>query len=183
LADSPDLTRFVERARVRKVAMLTAFVTSLVVFAVLVLLDQGLHSPHAAHGMISFELAGPNAAAILSEWHEPQRRDALLLQGLDYLFIPAYAVLLATCALALAAGIGARAPRVARLAPVAAWTAALAGSADVIENVPLIAMLRAGAASPSGAAVAQVCATVKFALVGVVMLYLICAGVIRVIRA
>jgi hypothetical protein len=161
----------VELARVRSILLRVALFTTLSVGAVLLALDVGLHSPHATRGIVSFELAGVDAAAVLADWSDAQRRDALLLQGLDYLFIPGYAGLLAVVALSLAARLGERAHRLRALAPLAARAAVLAGAADVVENVPMIMMLRAGVASPTGAALAQVCATIKFGLVLTVVLY------------
>jgi hypothetical protein len=177
----PGSTHVVERWRVRAILLRVSLFTTLVVFAALVALDNGLHSPHASQGMVSFELAGADASLILAEWTEEQRRDALLLQGLDYLFIPAYAALFGSAALTLAAGLGAHRPRLTRLAPVAVYAAALAGAADVVENIPLIVMLRAGVASPAGAAIAQLCAALKFGLLFLVLLYLVCARFARAV--
>jgi hypothetical protein len=182
MASSAVSVRMVELARVRSLVLRVALLTTLSVGAVLSVLDAGLHSAHAPLGIVSFELAGADAAAILADWSDAQRRDALLLQGLDYLFIPGYATLLAVMALSQAARLGQRAPRLRKLAPLAAGAAALAGAADVVENVPMILMLRAGAANPTGAAIAEVCATIKFALVLAVILYAIGALVSRVGR-
>ena len=152
------------------------------VFAVLIALDSGLHTEQAARGIVSFELAGSRAADVLAGWSEAQRRDALLLQGLDYLFIVAYATLLATASLALAARLDERAPRLRRLGRAAAWGAVLAGAADVVENVPLILMLRSGVASPTGAAIAQASALLKFGLLLAVVAYLVCARAVARLR-
>jgi len=183
MASSSVSVPVVELARVRSLVLRLALLTTLSVGTVLSVLDAGLHSAHAPLGIVSFELAGADAAAILADWSDAQRRDALLLQGLDYLFIPGYATLLAVVALSQAARLGPRAPRLSKLAPLAARAAALAGAADVVENVPLILMLRAGVAYPTGAAIAQVCAMIKFGLVLAAILYAVGVSVSRAGRA
>ena len=115
-------------ARVRSIVLRVSLFTTLSLLVVLVALDAGLHTPHARQGMVSFELAGADAAAILGEWSEEQRRDALLLQGLDYLFLVGYSALFAVVALTLAEGLRESAPRLYKLAPLAARAALLAGS-------------------------------------------------------
>lgn len=146
-----------------------ALIATLVVFVPLSALDAGLHTSAAPNGIVSFELAGDGAPAILQSWGEAQRRDALLLQGLDYLFLLVYAALLA-CA-ALERGKSSNNARIVALAPLVAWLAVLAGIADAIENVPLILMLRSGPSS-LGATVALVFASLKFALISIVVAYL-----------
>jgi hypothetical protein len=179
---SSDSARAIEYTRVRAIALRVALFTTVVLFAVLAVLDDNLHSEHAPHGIVSLELAGAAAVAIMKEWTDAQRRDALLLQGLDYLFIPAYSTLLATAALTHAASLRARAPRLRRVGKAMAWTSALAGLADAIENVPLILMLRTGVANSVGAEIAMVFASLKFASIVVVVSYLVVASLLRFAR-
>lgn len=152
---------------------------SILLMVVLGKLDHSLRTDAAPFGIISFELAGARAPAILASWSPAQRADALLLQGLDALFLVAYSSFLASAALRLARRVGDRASRLARLGPVVAWLSGLAGLCDAIENVPLIRMLRAGAADPSQAQLALVCATLKFTLVAIGLLYVITLALVN----
>ena len=147
----------------------SALITTLIVFAALCALDAGLHTSAAPNGMVSFELAGDAAPEVLLSWSEAQQRDALLLQGLDYLFLLAYATLLA-CAV-LERGHSSQHPRIVALAPGFAFLAVLSGLADAIENVPLILMLRSGP-SALGATIALIFASLKFGLILLVVAYL-----------
>jgi hypothetical protein len=145
---------------------------SLLVMSVLASVDAGLHCPTAPQGIVSFEIAGADAPALLAGWSEAQRRDAIFVQGLDYLFLVVYSTALASAALL----IGRRAkahPRVAALAAPAAWAHTLAGVADAIENTPMVIALRRGETDPTGATISLVFASAKFALLALGLLYIV----------
>ena len=158
----------------------TALVLSLVLSVVLQRIDAGLKTAAAPLGIISFELAGARATHVLGSWGEAARRDALLLQGLDYAYLLSYSTALASGALLLGRRLSARRPRFAALAGVVAWLQTLAAVCDAIENLPLILMLRSGVADPAGASVSRSAAIGKFALVAVGFVYLL-AGAALVI--
>jgi hypothetical protein len=135
--------------------------------------DAALRGPNAPLGIVSFEFAGRGAAAVLSGWTEAQRRDALFVQGLDYLFLVLYSTTLACAALL----VGRRcAGRLRAASGPAAWAFLLAAVADAVENAPMVAMLRAGVADPRGALVSLACASAKFALLVLGGVYLLAAG-------
>lgn len=137
---------------------------SLLVMAVLATIDAGLRCPSAPLGIVSFEIAGASGAApLLAGWSEAQRHDAILLQGLDYLFLMAYATALASAAVRLARRHAAR-ERYAGLASAAAWACSVSGISDAIENTPMTLMLRDGVADEMGATISLVCASLKFVL-------------------
>lgn len=142
--------------------------------------DAALRGPNAPLGIVSFEFAGRGAAALLAGWTEAQRRDALFVQGLDYLFLVLYSAVLSSAALLLGRR---REGRIAALASPIAWAFTLAAVADAIENAPMVVMLRTGVADERGAMVSLVCASLKFLLLVVGGLYLIVASVAGRARA
>lgn len=144
---------------------------------VLPAIDRGLRTAEAPNGIVSFEVAGGDAAAMLAAWSAAQRADALLLQGLDYLFLVVYSTALASAGCLVARRCARAAPRLAGAVTLAAWAATLAGVADAIENAPLILMLRSGVASPLGATVSLVAATVKFSAVTAALLVVVVAAI------
>src|SRR5262245_8478593 len=104
-----------------------SLVLTLAVTVVLARLDSGLKSEVTPLGIISFELAGDRAAEVLASFSEAARRDALLLQGLDYLYLVLYSTALASGVLLLGKG--------SSLARAVAWMQTLAAVCDAIENV------------------------------------------------
>lgn len=153
-----------------------SFVLSLIVMAVLGSVDAGLHVPTAPQGIVSFEIAGADGAGpLLAGWTEAQRRDAIFVQGLDYLFLLVYSTALASGALLLGRRHAAGRARLASLARPAAWALTIAGLSDAIENTPMTIMLRTGEVSATGATISLVFASVKFALLAVGIGYVLFA--------
>ncbi len=146
---------------------------TLLVFAAISVLDQPLHTTAAPAGIVSFELAGTpaRAQAILASWGPRQRVAAALSLGLDYLFLSLYGLTLAWGCWWMAAR---RRGRVARWGRRLGWGALAAAGVDAVENFALIRLLW-GAQDPLWPRLAWGCATVKFTLVVVAVLYLIVA--------
>lgn len=143
----------------------SSLVLSLIVMAVLGTIDAGLRCPTAPLGIVSFEIVGASGVeALLAGWTEAQHRDAILVQGIDYLFLCAYSTALASGALLLGRRAMAGRPRLAALARPAAWALTLSGICDAIENTPMTMMLRSGEASATGATISLVFASAKFVL-------------------
>lgn len=150
------------------------------VFVALSLIDQGLRTPVAPQGIVSFELCayGDRCAAMLQAWSPHARDLALLSLGVDYLFMLLYpgAVCLALL-LTQSRALG-RARTLTRALAGLIWLAALA---DATENYSLIQMTLASSASPNlglptsalaWAWPASVAATVKFTVLGLALVWL-----------
>jgi hypothetical protein len=152
-----------------------SLVLSLVVMAVLGTVDAGLHCPTAPQGIVSFEIAGEGAPAMLAGWSEVQRRDAIFVQGLDYLFLCVYSTALASASLLLGRRAKATHPRLAALATPIAWGHTLAALCDAIENTPMTIALHRGETDPTGATISLVFASVKFVLLVVGIGYVLVA--------
>lgn len=161
-----------------------ALILALVIFAVFSVLDAPLRNAAAPNGIISFELAGSvaRAQAMIDSWDARARLYAAFGLGLDYLFMVSYALAIGLGCLRAAGVLGRRWPRLAGLGRLLAWGLSLAALLDAIENFALTTMLLAGAASAPWPALAAGCAAVKFALVGLGLLYALAGGAMWAIR-
>ncbi len=165
--------------RVRKQLFFTFLFLTLVLFAVFRVLDQPLRTDAAPNGIVSFELAGDARTAhlITDSW----KQMSLLLSatgapnpdivnvpyafaafglGLDYLFMPVYALALGFATL-LAAQKHTGALR--SMAVAAGYGAFAAALFDAVENYVLFQMLL-GVYDTGYPAIAAFCAIVKFGL-------------------
>ena len=160
----------------RKPIFFTLFLLTLILFAVFRILDQPLITSAAPNGIVSFELAGTPTAAqsMINSWDATARLFAAFGLGLDYLFMPTYAF-------ALAFGILLAAGRhkgwVKFVGAVAGWGALAAPLFDAVENYSLWHILLGQVNSPYPA-VAAFCATIKFSLLILGLLYALIAGIL-----
>jgi hypothetical protein len=175
-----------------------AFVLFLAVTVALWVIDQPLrHDSLAKQGIVSFEFCGwqpaaQGCAAMLNAWGARGRDFALLSLGLDYLYMPLYAVVLGLGAhlllRPLQEGAGASKPWLLAWLTSARWAACLAPLLDAVENVGLIQTVLAhptGAADGQSAQWAQwaywaaLCAALKFASIGYALLACLLAAMLR----
>ena len=146
----------------RKFPFLSLLALTLILFAVFRVLDASLRTPAAPNGIVSYELAGTPAAAqsILASWDARDRLFAAFGLGLDYLFMPAYALALSLGILLTA---GRHAGAFAKLGAWMGWGALAAALFDAVENFSLWQFLL-GDFQALWPRLASICATVKFAL-------------------
>jgi hypothetical protein len=167
----------------RKRALIASALATLAIGAVLVVLD-GRMMDAGGPGIVGFELAGSEDRAdeILADWGDAGIDAAKASLWIDYAYILAYGSFLilavsATRDLARRRGWG-------RMTTFGAFAIsfAVAGAAfDAIEDVGLLlAVNRSGGAFAPR--LAQVCASLKFALLGVTIAYLL-AGLLMRLRA
>lgn len=146
----------------RKPLFLSFLALTLILFAVFRVLNAPLITPAAPGGIVTFELAGDinPAARILASWDDTAQLVAAFGLGLDYLFMPAYA-------LALSLGILLAASRhpgaFAKLGGWLGWGALAAAFFDAVENFALWRLLW-GDFQTVWPPLAAFCAAVKFAL-------------------
>lgn len=148
----------------------------------LTILGRPLQTEFAPVGIVSFEFAGTMAQvhAILDSWEATAKVYAGLNLGLDYLFLLAYG-----SAIGLGCGLlgqrwAAKNRFWATLGTFLAWGMLVAALLDGVENAALIYLLLGGV-SAGVPAIAQGCATVKFLLIIVSLLYLISAGTLNLV--
>jgi len=156
-------------ANVRKPLFWAFLAGTLALFAVFRLLNAPLVTPAAPGGIVTFELAGspPNAQAILDSWDARANLFAAFGLGLDYLFMPLYAMALMLGTLLAS---GRHTGRFKAVGAAAGWGALAAASFDAVENVALWLLLTGGVSAP-WPGVAAACAALKFALLALGLLY------------
>ena len=149
------------------------FFLALTLLATLVLqmIDGALQTPAAPQGIVSFELAGnaQSAGLILASWDANAALHAAFSLGFDYLYMLAYAVMLALAVLWQADGFSGWLRHAGILL---AWGMGVAGIADATENYFLWQMLINGP-SDTAAMIAHGAALLKFALILAAFLYLV----------
>ena len=157
--------------RARVLACLIALTAALSLW--LTVLGAPLATDAAPDGIVSFELARTAEASrvILDSWDATAREAAMLVQGVDFLFLLAYPAFFSLAAVQLGRRLGGPWQR---LAGPLAWAVWLAAPLDVVENLALIEQLRSGV-SAGAAFIAWACAVPKFALVGVLAGYVLAA--------
>lgn len=143
-------------------------------------LDRVLHTDAAPQGIVSFELArsAANAGAILESWNAAAREAAMLLQGLDFLYLVVYPVWLSLLSLTLAERLGGA---WARVGTGIAAAVILCAPFDALENHALIVQIMRGP-SEELAMRAWFCASVKFALFFAALAFIATAGVAALVR-
>lgn len=161
-------------AKVRGRLLTVSLVATLGLWGISLAAGAPLITAEAPAGMISFELAGTleQAEAILDSWDEYKEKIAAFLLGIDYVFLLAYSTFFALAC--MTAGDAARiaGSRLYALAIPLAWGQWLAAGLDAVENVALLAALF-GSLWAGWPPVAWFAASLKFALIGIALIYTI----------
>jgi len=146
----------------RKPLLYGFLLLTLFIFGVFRLLDAPLQTDAAPNGIVSFELAwtAETAKSILTSWDAEARLFAAFGLGLDYLFMPAYALALS---LGLLLSMKNKADWYSKFAAWMGWGAFAAALFDALENYALWKELTGNMFSPYPE-IAATCASVKFAL-------------------
>jgi len=162
----------------RVAVFLSFFALTLALMIALLGIDVPLQTTAAPKGIISYELAGSitEAQRILASWNPTARLYAAFSLGLDYLYMPAYAIAIGLACAWAAELWSKRRGWLALVGVGLAWGLMVAALCDAIENVALVTMLLSGVREP-WPAVAFGCAAVKFALTGAGLVYALIAAV------
>ncbi len=179
----------------RKPLFFTLLALTVILFAVLGIVDKPLQTPAAPCGIVSFELAAsPRVSKVMIDlrlfcpkarealpllespesskrmvdsWDADARLSAAFSLGLDYLFMPIYAFALAFGALL---AMGKFSGWIKSLGAVAGWGAFGAALFDMVENYALWRVLL-GDVDSSFPEVAAFCASIKFILFFLALFY------------
>jgi hypothetical protein len=164
----------------RKRALIASAVASIAIGAVLIVLDARMMDS-GGPGIIGFEFAGSEerAAEILADWGDDGTDAAKASLWLDFAYILAYGTFLVLAAWAtrdLAESRGWR--RLAAFGTAVVPFAAAAAAFDAIEDVGLLLAVdrQGGDLAPR---LAQICASIKFALLAVTIAYLLIGLLLR----
>ena len=144
----------------------TLLALTIILTIVLQAVDVPLKTAVAPQGIVSYEFAGtiPAAQDILDSWDVDARAHAGFSLGLDYLYMPAYALTIGLACVWAVRVVGGRKHWLGSLGRVLAFGLGLAALLDAVENYALTTMLF-GVVSAPWPAVARWCATGKFALI------------------
>jgi hypothetical protein len=167
----------------RRGVFVPLLVLTLVVMALLNGVGGPLVTAAAPQGIVSFELAGDvsSAQAILDSWDARARAHAGFSLGFDFTFLLLYSTTIA-CACAWGArGLAAVWRPLVSVGPLLAWGQWLAGLLDAVENAALWAILADGPSVP-WPGLARWCATIKFTLVALGLLYALLSGLGMVLK-
>lgn len=134
------------------------------VAAVLGMMGQVLHTPHAPLGVLSFELAFTAEALrqMISEWMPLLATSVGFQLGFDFLLIPLYA-------LSLSAALLYARKQPAQWIHILAWLLLIAGACDGIENICLLTCVIAGPTNTMALA-AGIFASAKFLILAVALI-------------
>lgn len=155
------------RARLFWTVLILNFVTQ----AALVYTGRYLQTDAAPAGIVSYEFAGDAATAnaIIASWEE-NRGHAWANLLIDFPFMVFYSCSIAIACIWAGEVLEARRWRIHGLSVILAWLQWGAALLDAIENAGLIAFMSGGAQDP-WPMVVWACAAIKFALVGLGLLY------------
>ena len=130
--------------------------------------------------IVDFELAGSvdKAQAIIDTWTANEHIHAGFSLGFDYLYMPVYSTTIAL-ACVMAAGVLQR-KAWHSIGILLAWGLWIAAIADATENLALLTELFGNNVAP-WPSVAQICATIKFGLIVLGLLYVIVGVVAKVL--
>ncbi len=152
---------------------------ALLVMTSLQVLGRPLKTELAPMGIVSFEFAGEisSAQSMVDSWGSQGQVYAGLNLGLDYLFIVSYAGAIGLGCVLVGRNVSKMKPGwVGCLGVGLGWGQLVAGLLDAVENYALIRVLL-GSAGELWPAAARLCATSKFLLVGVGLVYIFAGAV------
>jgi hypothetical protein len=154
----------------RKPAFFALLAWTLVLFAIFQVLNKPLITSVAPAGIISHQLAWTpeKAQAILRSWDEHASLIAAFSLGLDFLFMPSYALTIALGALLAA---GRHSGWLARLGTWAAYGVFIAVFFDALENIGEAQQLLKGFITSPVTHLIGGCAYIKFSLLLLGCLY------------
>jgi len=154
-------------------------VATLLVMVIFQYLDRPLRTSAAPWGVVSFELAGSveRARDMIDSWDDHARLSVAFGLGFDYLFMLLYATTIAIACVWSAEVYGALDWWLAGLGGLMAWGVWLAAVLDGIENYSLWRLL-SGLVSDPWPGIARWCASIKFILIAVSMIYGIAGGIV-----
>jgi hypothetical protein len=157
----------------RKPVFVALLVWTLVLFAILQLLNQTLVTSAAPYGIVSHQFAWTTVKAqtILTSWTGRSSLFATFSLGVDFLFIPSYVFTLGLGALLAAGRHRNMAVRLRQLGIWATYGVFAAAAFDILENILQAEQLLNDVITDTVTILTGVCATLKFAFLALGILY------------
>ena len=172
MLESHPLASIPPALRGKILALLLAL--TLIAMAVFALTGAPLQTHEAPLGIISWQVAGSVEAAerMLASWDNAARVRAAFGLGFDYLFMVIYATTIALACLWASDELRRRGWPLQAKGPALAWGLWLAALLDAIENAAQVIMLFDAVRAP-WPQISFVCASLKFSLILLGLLYVI----------
>ena len=178
------LEKLIEFPKNKVVVLITiaAFILALLISQVIMAPIEAELKGSTGYGVIEFEFAWTSEQinTIFKAWGSEGKKKEAFVTYIDFLFIPCYSLFMAGCILLLTRKLE------GKLQEVGIYMAILpfvAGIFDVIENINLLLMLTYDAfiwsLSPF---IASLCATIKFSLIFIAIIFFIVALIIIIIK-
>ena len=139
--------------------------------------------PNQPYNIVDFELAGSviKADTIVNAWTTMDRIHAGFSLGVDYLFMPLYSTTIGLACVWAASVLASRRRWWRTIGLLFAWGLWLAALFDAIENLGLSAILFGSNVEP-WPQISATCATLKFGLIIIGLIYVAIGVVIRLIN-
>ena len=163
----------------QKRLFIALLVLTLVVMISLQVLGGPLETEVAPMGILSFEFAGKlsKAQEMVASWGPKGQVYAGLNLGLDYLFLVAYAGSIGLGCVLVARALSERVEKLAPVGVFLAWAQIAAALLDCVENYALVRVLL-GSERELWPALARWCASPKFLLVAVGLVYVLAGAIV-----
>lgn len=156
------------------------FAATLLMMLVMNWISAPLNTSAAPYGIVSFEFAGKldKAQAMMASWNTQGMTRAAFIQGLDFLFPLVYSSAIGLACVMAGGVLQRRNWPLVGLGNTLAWGLWLAAGLDYIENIGLTALLF-GVESDGWAMLSMACATLKFLLIFLGMVYALYGLMVR----
>ena len=147
------------------------FALFLPTFVGMSIVDAFLKTPVTPYGIISFEFCGftLSCQSALESWKNSGQLFAMLSLGLDYLFLVLYPALIATGLVLMTSKLTGTLTAINKMV---IFSCVVISLCDAIENYALIQIILSQAENSNGM-IAAIFASIKFALLGIAVLWLL----------
>jgi len=178
------LEKLIEFPKNKAVILITliAFILALLISRFIMAPIEAELKGSTGYGVIEFEFAWTSEQinTIFKAWGSEGKKKEAFVTYVDFLFIPCYSLFMAGCILLVTRNLEGKLQEVGLYMSILPF---VAGIFDVIENINLLLMLTdesfVWSLSPF---IASLCATIKFSLLFIVILFFLVALIIVIIK-
>jgi len=178
------LDKLIEFPKNKVVIFITiiAFILAIIISQVIMAPIEAELKGSTGYGVLEFEFAWTSEQInrIFKAWGSEGKKKEAYVTYVDFLFIPCYSLFMAGCLLLVTRNLEGRLQEIGLYMTIIPF---IAGIFDVIENINLLLMLTddrfVWSLSPF---IASLCATIKFSLIFIAIIFFVAALIIVVIK-
>lgn len=178
------LDKLIEFPKNKVVIFITiiAFILAIIISQVIMAPIEAELKGSTGYGVLEFEFAWTSEQInrIFKAWGSEGKKKEAFVTYIDFLFIPCYSLFMAGCILFVTRNLDERMQEIGLYMTIIPF---IAGIFDVIENINLLLMLTddrfVWSLSPF---IASLCATIKFSLIFIAIIFFVAALIIVVIK-